>query len=170
MPLIMKSVAAFAGALVMLLAAGAGSYAGDPPLCDIREFGLDADKFYLYLTQDTPYTGWKLWPGTGTMRSAKSPHGPLVSTYTNPAAYESLAAGRELQPGSLIVMENRGPDGSIRGLSVRLKIRGYHDAGSDWYWLEYDAQGKATSGGRGYECLACHGQGKGDDKTGTVLP
>ncbi|HYQ47692.1 MAG TPA: hypothetical protein VEP69_01380, partial [Thermodesulfovibrionales bacterium] len=81
---------------------------------------------------------------------------------------ESLASGQELKAGSLIVMENRERDGSIRGLSVRLRIKGYHPAGNDWYWLQYDRTGKATCEGRGYECLRCHCRGKENDKPGAV--
>ncbi|HYQ48478.1 MAG TPA: hypothetical protein VEP69_05390, partial [Thermodesulfovibrionales bacterium] len=85
----------------VVVAAGLHARAGEPSPCDIREFGLDAGKFYLYLTQDTPYTRWQLWPGgSSIMRTADSPHGPVVTTYVNPAAHESLAAGQELKPGS----------------------------------------------------------------------
>ncbi len=163
----MRRMSAYAGIAVLIIAVGYHSAAGEPSPCDIREFGLDAGKFYLYLTEDTPYTGWKLWPGS-SRHPADSPHGPLVTTYVNPAAYESLTAGKELKTGSLIVMENRGLDGGFRGLSVRMKIRGYNSAGDDWYWLQYDEQGEATSRGKGYECLACHDQGKKVDRTGAV--
>jgi len=161
----MKRALICACAAALVIAAGPGARAGEPSPCDIHEFGIDAGKFYLYLTQDTPYTGWQLWPESSIMHRADSPHGPLVSIYVNPSAYEALATGRELRPGSLIVMENRWEDGSIRGLSVRLRIKGYHPAGNDWYWLQYDGKGEATREGKGHECLRCHGQEKENDKT-----
>ncbi|NJD57532.1 MAG: hypothetical protein FIA94_14175 [Nitrospirae bacterium] len=152
----------------IVMAAGVGARAGEPSPCDIHEFGLDAGKFYLYLTQDTPYTGWQLWPGSSTMHKADSPHGPLVTTYVNPPAYESLATGHELKAGSLIVMENYGLDGDLRGLSVRLKIKDYYPAGNDWYWLQYDGKGEATREGKGHECLRCHAREKGNGETGAA--
>jgi hypothetical protein len=148
------------GAFVILLTTGPAVCADSPSPCDIKAFGLDAGKFYLYLTKDTPYPAWQVWPDRVIIRRADSPHGPLAVIYVNPAAYESLSAGEEPKAGSLIVMENRMEDGSIRGLSVRMKIRGYNPAGNDWYWLEYDGEGKALAEGRGHECLACHGRGK----------
>lgn len=156
----MKRVLTGIGAFVILLTSWLAVHADAPSPCDIKTFGLDAGKFYLYLTKDTPYPSWQVWPGKGAMRQADNPHGPRVTTYVNPAAYESIAAGEELKPGSLIVMENRGQDGSVKGLSVRLKIKGYNPAGDDWYWLQYNAEGKAVVEGKGDECLACHGRGK----------
>ena len=142
--------------LLLLLTAAQGA-CGDPPSpCDVQTFGLDAGKFYLYLTKDTPYSSWQIRPGS-TMHRADSPHGPLAKIYVNPAAFDSISAGEELKPGSLIVMENREDNGTIQGLSVRLKIKGYNPAGNDWYWLQYNARGEATAEGRGATCLGCHG-------------
>ncbi|MGE5800444.1 MAG: cytochrome P460 family protein [Syntrophaceae bacterium] len=139
--------------------------ANGPSSCDYRHFGLDGSKFFLYMTKDTPYTGWSLWPGQGKTSPARtpSPHGPLVTTYVNPAAQRSLGHKEGMAFGSLIVMENRSDDGKLTSLDARIKIKGYHPAGGDWYWFHFAPDGAISAEGKAASCLACHEQGRGND-------
>jgi hypothetical protein len=139
--------------------------AGGPSSCDYRHFGLDGSKFFLYMTKDTPYTKWSPWPGRSKTSSARtpSPHGPLVTTYVNPAAQGSLARKEGLAFGSLIVMENRSDDGKLTSLDARIKIKGYNPARGDWYWFRFAPDGTISAEGKAASCLACHEQRRGND-------
>jgi len=151
-------------ALFLVVSLPGGTAVGDEPSpCDYKEFGLDAAKFFLYLTKDTTYTKWRLWPNREASRSAKEPHGPFVVTYVNPAAYESITKKENMAYGSLIVMENRGADKNLRNLTARIKIKGYNPEGGDWYWFDFALDGTATAEGKAGACIGCHGKGKADD-------
>lgn len=155
--LVIAVVAAVLGA-----AGGAGRGRAEPSPCDYKEFGLDAAKFFVYLTKDTPYRLWRHWPGREAARP-QGPHGPRAVIYVNPAAYEAIVRKDTMTFGSLIVMENRNPDESLRSLSVRIKIKGYNPEGGDWYWFAFAPDGTAQAEGRAGVCLGCHGKGKADD-------
>lgn len=150
-------------ALVIGLSIPGAGGGEEPSPCDYKAFGLDASKFFLYLTKDTPYTKWRLWPDRDNARTAGKPHGPFVATYVNPAAYESLTKKGNMAYGSLIVMENRGADEKLRSLSARIKIRGYNPGGGDWYWFAFAPDGTATAEGKAGACIGCHGKGKAND-------
>jgi hypothetical protein len=125
--------------------------------CDFRKAGLDPAKFHLYLTKDTPYTSWPLWPGSAAMTPTKPPHGPFRTTRVNPAALRSIEAGSGMDFGSLVVMEDLGPGGKLLTLSAMLKIKGYHPEAGDWHWFQYDANGAVLACGRTAVCIGCHG-------------
>ena len=129
---------------------------GEPLPCDYKQVGLDAAKFYIYLTQDTPYRSWSLWPGRERLSPGKVPHGRFVTTYVNPAALRSVENGGGMAFGSLIVTENYDADKKLTGLMVRLKIKGYNPPEGDWYWFQYDQGGDAVASGRLDSCINCH--------------
>ncbi|HWR72634.1 MAG TPA: cytochrome P460 family protein [Nitrospirota bacterium] len=133
--------------------------------CDVRKAGLDPVKFHLYLTKDTPYTAWPLWPGTSAMAPARPPfsHGTFRTTYVNPAALRSIREGRGMDFGALIVTESFDAGRKLTGLSVKLKIRGYHPEAGDWHWFQYDAGGAVLSCGRTAVCIGCHAARKEND-------
>ena len=142
-----------------------GSMAGasEPTLCDYRAYGIDAGKFFVYLTRDTPYTLWNRWPETGPSRTAVSPHGPLQAIYVNAAAYAALSKKEKMAFGSLIVMENRGRDGKVDNLAVRIKLKGYYPEEGDWYWFSFRSDGTAAEEGRVASCIGCHGKMRDND-------
>lgn len=142
-----------------LSGAGIAAYAQDraePLPCDYKQVGLDAAKFYVYLTQDTPYRSWPLWPGRGKLSPGTAPHGRYVTTYVNPAALQSLASGEGMAFGSLIVTENYDAGKNLTGLMVKLKIKGYDPPAGDWYWFQYDSGGAVIAEGRVDSCKTCH--------------
>jgi hypothetical protein len=163
---LMRSAKALLPTLAFVIGLGVSGIAagGDEPNpCDYKEFGLDAGKFFLYLTKDTPYTKWRHWPEREKSRPAGAPHGPYIATYVNAAAYESIAKKEKMAFGALIVMENRGADKNLRNLAARIKIKGYNPAGGDWYWFAFAPDGTATAEGRAGACIGCHGKEKTDD-------
>lgn len=129
----------------------------DEPLpCDYKRIGLDATKFYIYLTQDTPYTSWSLWPGKGKLSPGRAPHGAYVTTYVNPAARQSIESGAAMAFGSLIVTENYDADKKLIGLMARLKVKGYNPPAGDWYWFHYGPRGEVLAAGQTQTCIDCH--------------
>ena len=151
--------------LVVAIGLGIAGFAGsdDSRPCDYREFGLDGEKFFLYLTKDTPYTKWELWPGTEPAAPARGPHGPFLTRYVNPAAYQSIVKGQGMAFGSLVVMENRGADGRLGSLAVKIKIKGYNPEAGDWYWFFFGPDGKIEAEGKAGRCISCHGGMKAND-------
>ena len=153
----MKSM--LVGFLTIAVISGFGMFAcasdGDRP-CNYTEFGLDGKKFFMYFTQDTPYTSWQLWPGKGKLNPGKEPHGSFLTTYVNPAAYGSITGKKGMAFGSLIVVENYGPDQKLADISAKIKIKGYHPQADDWYWFRYAPDGKVMAAGKVDFCLDCH--------------
>ena len=70
----------FGGVLVV---AACGSE--EPPLPVIS-----ADSVIAYLDEVDYQESWELWPGRGEKYQGDDPHGALLTTYLNPAAFEAL--------------------------------------------------------------------------------
>lgn len=153
--------------LSAMLVAGAGfgvsAEESEPLPCDVVRVGLDAGKFFVYLTQDTPYTAWERWPDKGKLSPGAAPHGAFLTSYVNPAASQSIKNKRGMEIGSLIVMENYTADKRLAELSVMFKIKGYNPAAGDWYWFQYAPDGKALAAGRMDACIQCHEVKKAND-------
>lgn len=128
----------------------------EPLPCDYKKIGLDAAKFYVYLTQDTPYRSWVVRPGKTELAPGKEPHGAFITTYVNPAALGAIVSRSGMAFGSLLVAENYTAQKKISGLMVMLKIKGYNPQGGDWYWFHYDARGSVLAEGRVASCIKCH--------------
>ncbi len=53
---------------------------------------------------------WESWPGLGEKYEGGDPHGILLTTYLNPAAYDALDGKEGVIPnGAIIVKENTLP-------------------------------------------------------------
>lgn len=130
--------------------------ANEPLPCDYKKIGLDAAKFYVYLTQDTPYQTWSIRPGKTKLTPGKEPHGEFVTTYVNPAALESIVSRSGMAYGSLVVTENYTAGKKMTGLMVMLRIKGFDPQAGDWYWFHYDPQGAVLAEGRVGNCIKCH--------------
>jgi len=135
----------------------------DAPGCDVKKAGLDATKFFIYFTQDTPYTSWQLWPGKEKFTPGKDPHGAFVTAYVNPVAYRSITGKAGMAFGSLIVVENYDSDKKLANLTVMIKIKGYNPQAGDWHWFKYASDGKALAAGRVDVCINCHGAKKDNE-------
>jgi hypothetical protein len=151
------------GIVLCLSSPGFADGWGEPSSCDYRQYGLDAEKFFLYFTKDTPYTSWELWPGEGKVHPGKGPHGSFLTTYLNPVAYRSITQKKGMAFGSLIVVENYDADKKLVSLTVKIKIKDYNPQAGDWYWFDYAPDGKVLAVGKVERCLECHGKMKEND-------
>ena len=112
---------------------------------------------------------WKLWPGTGEKYQGGDPHGMLLTTYLNPAAFEAVQKDTTTPDGSIIVKDTTTPDGSIivkenytpagdhAANTVMYKKSGYNPDHSDWFWLKVLADGTVEKEGKVEGCQQCHG-------------
>lgn len=142
---------------------------GEPLPCDVKRVGLDAAKFYIYITQDTPYTSWALWPGKDKHSPGREPHGAFLKTYVNPVAHHSIINREGMAYGSLMVTENYDTDKKLTGLMVMLKIKDFNPQAGNWYWFHYDPQGTVVAAGRVETCINCHRSKNDNDFVMTAL-
>ncbi|MGH7531122.1 MAG: cytochrome P460 family protein [Gemmatimonadales bacterium] len=105
---------------------------------------------------------WQTWPGKAELYTGQDPHGMLLTTYLNEAAYDALlaSAGR-FPPGAIIVKENYMPDSTLAAITTMYKVRGYNPQGADWFWVKHLPDGSVDEGGaaqgRVAMCIDCHG-------------
>lgn len=126
--------------------------------------GADAAKLYEYITKSRPYTLWDLWPGKGKMYPGTQPHGDFLTTYINDTGIFGIRDKKGSMPeGTIIAKENYGTDKKFNALSVMYKVKGYNQAGADWFWAKYDKDGKVLAAGRAEACIRCHEKKKDND-------
>ena len=127
--------------------------------------GPDAAKLYSFITMGKPnYSHWSQWPGTKEYSPSKAPHGPMVTTYANKAALDSIKDEKGLADGSIIVMENYTAEKKLEGCTVMYKIKDYNPAAGDWFWANYSApNGYVVDSGKVSSCIVCHSDRKDAD-------
>jgi len=129
--------------------------------------GAEAGALYRYITREDPYTAhdgdWSLWPGKGRLYKGRAPHGAFLTTYVNELARYSMALGKAMVNGSIIVKENYSPAKKLSAVTVMYKIKGYNPDGGNWFWAKYDPSGNVLKAGKVGGCIACHGGGKDND-------
>ncbi len=112
---------------------------------------------WAYLESADYRANWELWPGKGELYTGQEPHGALLTTYLNPAAYEALSGMAGSMPaGAIIVKENYMPDSTLAAITIMYKVDGYDPANNDWHWTKRLADGTIEVEGRGAGCIACH--------------
>jgi hypothetical protein len=110
-----------------------------------------------YLQSADYRANWQLWPDKGELYLGQEPHGALLTTYLNPAAYEALTGmAGTMPPGAIIVKENYTPDSTLAAATVMHKVEGYDPDNRDWFWLKVLADGTIEVQGRGAGCIVCH--------------
>lgn len=101
---------------------------------------------------------WDTIPGKGVFYRGQSPHGDWLTAYLSPGLTEEIRLRPGLLPNAAtIVLENHGPDRTLRFVSVMQKQPGYNPGHNDWFWAEYDPDGTVQVAGRVPGCVACHG-------------
>lgn len=125
--------------------------------------GDDAERLNDYIIRLEPYRYWKLWPDKGRLYKGTEPHGVLLTTFVNDAAYYSIKDKKGMADGSIIVKENYTADKKFVALSVMYKIKGYNPEGGDWFWVKYSPDGKAEASGKVKGCIDCHSKMKDND-------
>ena len=99
---------------------------------------------------------WSLFPGSTEMYAGTDPHGMLLTTYVNSAAFEAIEAGETTPSGSILVKENYSPEGNLGAITVMYKKSGYNPDHNDWYWLKELADGTVEKEGMVMGCQECH--------------
>ncbi len=138
-------------AILMLVVLAACAPASMPPKADGGEL-------YTYITQQSNYKEWKMWPGRGELYPGTPPHGAFLTTYVTDKGFSAIQNKKGSIPvGSIIVKENYGPDRQLAAITVMYKIKGYDAANSDWFWAKYQTDGTIDAEGKVETCIACHG-------------
>ena len=117
---------------------------------------------YKYIAKENTYTTWSLWPGTKKRYKAKPPL-DHITTYINDNARFSIIAGEKMANGSIIVTENYDDGKELDALFVMYKVDGYNPSAGDWFWAQYDEDGKVKAAGKVKACIDCHTQVKSND-------
>ena len=125
--------------------------------------GANAAALNSYIIKLDPYTRWELWPGKGKLYKGTEPHGSLLTTYVNDAAYRSAKGKTAMTDGAIIVKENYTSDKKLIALTVMYKIKGYNPESGDWFWAKYTPEGKVETSGRVKGCIDCHAAKKDND-------
>ena len=99
---------------------------------------------------------WSLFPGSTEMYAGTDPHGMLLTTYVNSAAFNAIEAGETTPSGSILVKENYSPEGNLGAITVMYKVSGYNPDHDDWYWLKELADGTVEKEGMVMGCQECH--------------
>jgi hypothetical protein len=137
--------------LILVMAACAGSDEPDLP-------GTTSSSLLGYL-EGVDYQNnddWKLFPGSTEKYAGTDPHGMLLTTYVNPAAFEAIEAGETSPSGSIIVKENYTPEGVLAATTTMYKSEGYNPDHNDWYWIKVLADGTVEKEGQVMGCQDCH--------------
>lgn len=110
---------------------------------------------------------WKFWPGKTAFYKGQHPHGALLTTYVNDAAYRAIKNKSGVMPaGAIIVKENYMPNKMLGAITVMKKIDGYNPAAGDWFWVKFGPDGKPMTkemngksmalAGKVGGCIGCH--------------
>jgi predicted small lipoprotein YifL len=136
---------------VVVLAACGGS--GGPELPDTAAASV-VD--YLEEVDYQNNDDWELFPGSTKKYEGRDPHGMLLTTYVNPAAFEAIEDDATTPSGAIIVKENYMPDGNLAATTVMYKKSGYNPDHNDWYWLKVLTDGTVEKEGMVQGCQDCH--------------
>ena len=140
--------------LVAGLLAIAACGSGEPELPDTT-----ADSLVVYLDEIDYQESWELWPGLGEKYAGDDPHGMLLTTYLNPAAYDALTGKDGVMPeGAIIVKEKYTPEGELAATTTMYKKSGCNANHNDWFWLKVLADGTVDKQGKVEGCQTCHGE------------
>ncbi|MBW6509026.1 MAG: cytochrome P460 family protein [Desulfuromonadales bacterium] len=124
----------------------------------------DAGEVYNYLTKESPYQTWSLFPGTQKMYKGQSPHGALITTYVSADVKQAIETGKgKLPDGGFIVKENYMPDGTLDAITIMYRVKGYNPDGGDWFWAKYGSGGRVDAAGKEAMCVGCHAAVKDND-------
>jgi hypothetical protein len=118
---------------------------------------------YNYITNDSSYKMWQMWPGKEEFYPGKEPHGSLLTTYVTDDALSAIESGAGTLPdGSIIVKENYMADKTLAALTVMFKKAGYDPGNNDWFWVRYLPNGTITAEGKVKLCIDCHNKPKAE--------
>lgn len=110
-----------------------------------------------HLAEESYTQNWRLWPGTEPLYEGNDPHGMLLTTYVNDAAFSAIMNRRGTMPnGAIIVKENYMPDSTFDAVTTMYKVDGYDSEHNDWFWVKQSPTGVVEVEGRVEGCQSCH--------------
>jgi hypothetical protein len=119
--------------------------------------GAEGKEVYSYITKDSPYQDWALFPGKDKLYKGQHPHGALLTTYVNDVALKGINQRvGTLAAGAIIVKENYMPDKKLGAVTVMYRVDGYDPEAGDWFWAKYNADGSIAKEGKVAGCIGCH--------------
>ena len=127
------------------------------------------------------YQTWQKWPGKRALYPGNDPHGMLLTTYVNDAAYQAITNKAGTMPeGAIIVKENYMPDSTLAAVTVMYKAAtGYNPTHNNWFFSKHMPDGSldktptgAAMQGRVPGCQSCHRTKPNNDYlfTGSIQP
>jgi hypothetical protein len=114
----------------------------------------DAEMFWKYITEKSPYTEWPFWSDHKGMQPGKAPHGPFHKVYVNHTLLHS--EGAPVEYGSIQVKENYSKEKKLMAITTMYKVKGFNPDGGDWFWVKYGSDGKVGASGKLKGCISCH--------------
>jgi Cytochrome P460 len=159
------------GIVTVVFAQGSGSSRATPTPPKQPTVDEFATSLWQFINREkAPYLKW---PSTAaaSVDEIESPHGASGKTYFNDVA----AAGWKQPPqGALLVRENLAADGKkVQSVSVMYRVKGTAPNTNDWYWLEFQPNGKIAKttaeegnkpiAGQVASCIECHRKATGND-------
>lgn len=110
-----------------------------------------------YLEEVNYQKTWKIWPGTHELYEGREPHGMLLTTYLNAAAYDAVINNEEKLPeGAIVVKENYMPDSTFAAITTMYKTKNYDPEHNNWFWLKNNPEGVIEVEGKVEGCQNCH--------------
>ena len=117
-----------------------------------------------HLEEEDYRNNWERWPGLGELYPSEEPHGLLLTTYMNTAAFDARRDWPgEMPNGAMIVKENYTADGVFDATTVMYKHIGYNPDHNNWFWLKAAADGTVQAEGMVEGCQTCHGKRSSND-------
>ncbi len=148
--------------LIFSLIAAVGAFVlAFGPLAKAEMPGPDPKAFWNYVTVESPYQKWKMWPDHKGMQPGRAPHGPFHKVYINDVL---LKAKKSPAPyGSIQIKENYSKDKKLAAITIMYKVKGYDPKNGDWFWAKYTPKGKAKPYGKVKGCINCHASEANND-------
>jgi len=155
----MKKIISSGLLLCLLGIAGIGAVAADGHLP-----ATDGKALIEYITKQSDYTSWPLFPGKGKLYKGAHPHGAFLTTYVSNDALQAIKSKKGTLPsGAIIVKENYRPEKKLAAVTVMYRKAGYNPDAGDWFWVKYAPGGQIEKEGKVAGCINCHRAVQGND-------
>ena len=122
------------------------------------------EEIQAYVTKETNYKNWELWPGTGELNAGKGPHRDLITIHVSDNALSAIEEKAGSMPdNSTIVKEGYNSKGELETVVVMHKVEGFDPEHNGWFWLGSDADGEIIAEGKVLSCYNCHARQANND-------